>query len=197
MTALTSAFALASHESILTWLGAPSSFKEVADGLAVYSSLRGPERAGKMRDAIDSGGAGSTLTTLSMEFVFGKIWSREGLDRQRRSLVTIGILIALRQTDELKNHIRIGHDKRSKRERRSKKQFYRLPFTLAFRLLARPAMPSWTFYRKEPLRKDSIARANEHDRRNDRHCVWTQQRWLAPGSEIRPFEDILIRILKT
>lgn len=88
--------------------GAPSSSKGVAEGLAVYSSLRGHERAEKMRNAIDSGGVGSTLTTLSMEFVFGKIWSREGLDRQRRSLVTIGILIALRQTDELKNHIRIG-----------------------------------------------------------------------------------------
>jgi 4-carboxymuconolactone decarboxylase len=80
----------------------------VADGLAVYASLRGPARAKKMRDIIDSSSVGSTLTSLSMEFVFGNVWSREALDRRQRSLITIGILIALRQTNELKNHLRIG-----------------------------------------------------------------------------------------
>lgn len=48
------------------------------------------------------------MTALSMEFVFGRVWSREGLDRRQRSLVTIALLIGLRQTDELKNHLRIG-----------------------------------------------------------------------------------------
>jgi alkylhydroperoxidase/carboxymuconolactone decarboxylase family protein YurZ/AraC-like DNA-binding protein len=48
------------------------------------------------------------MTAMSMEFVFGQVWSRDVLDAKQRSLVTIGILIALRQTEELKNHFRIG-----------------------------------------------------------------------------------------
>ncbi len=80
----------------------------VLDGLAIYAGLRGTERADAMRQTVDSGDVGSTMTAMSMEFVFGQIWSRDVLDANQRSLVTIGILIALRQTEELKNHIRIG-----------------------------------------------------------------------------------------
>jgi 4-carboxymuconolactone decarboxylase len=43
-----------------------------------------------------------------VDSVFASIWTREGLERKQRSLVTIGILIALRQTVELKNHIEVG-----------------------------------------------------------------------------------------
>jgi alkylhydroperoxidase/carboxymuconolactone decarboxylase family protein YurZ/AraC-like DNA-binding protein len=80
----------------------------VLDGLAIYAGLRGTERAERMRRTVDSGDLGSTLMAMSMEFVFGQIWSRDVLDAKQRSLVTIGILIALRQTEELKNHVRIG-----------------------------------------------------------------------------------------
>jgi 4-carboxymuconolactone decarboxylase len=61
-----------------------------------------------MRSAIDSGTTGAALTALSMDFVFGQVWSRDGLQPSQRSLVTMAVLLALRQTAELKNHIRIG-----------------------------------------------------------------------------------------
>jgi 4-carboxymuconolactone decarboxylase len=80
----------------------------IAKGLAVYAKLRGEERARGMRLAIDADSVGSAMTALSMDFVFSQVWSRGGLDAKQRSLVTIAILLALRQTDELKNHIRIG-----------------------------------------------------------------------------------------
>jgi len=80
----------------------------VLHGLAIYAGLRGTERLERMRRTIDSGDLGSTMTAMAMEFVFGRVWSRGVLDAAQRSLVTIGILIALRQTEELKNHIRIG-----------------------------------------------------------------------------------------
>jgi 4-carboxymuconolactone decarboxylase len=80
----------------------------VLDGLAIYGGLRGTERAEEMRRTVDSGDVGSTMIAMSMEFVFGQVWSRDILDAQQRSLVTIAILIALRQTEELKNHIRLG-----------------------------------------------------------------------------------------
>jgi 4-carboxymuconolactone decarboxylase len=80
----------------------------VLDGIAIYAGLRGTERAEAMRRTVDSGDVGSTMIAMSMEFVFGQVWSRDVLNAQQRSLVTIAILIALRQTEELKNHIRLG-----------------------------------------------------------------------------------------
>ena len=41
---------------------------------------------------------------------FGRLWGREGLSRRERSLVTLGILIALRATDELKFHVQIARN---------------------------------------------------------------------------------------
>lgn len=38
--------------------------------------------------------------------VWGQLWTRPGLDRRSRSLLTIGILTALRAHDELAGHIR-------------------------------------------------------------------------------------------
>jgi 4-carboxymuconolactone decarboxylase len=80
----------------------------VLDGLAIYTGLRGTERAEAVRRRVDSGDVGSTMTAMWMEFAFGQVWSRDVLDAKQRSLVTIGILIALRQTEVLKNHIRIA-----------------------------------------------------------------------------------------
>jgi 4-carboxymuconolactone decarboxylase len=80
----------------------------VEAGLAVYAKLRGAHRAAGMRDTINAGAIGSDMTTLSMDFVFGRVWARGVLDPKQRSLVTIGLLIALRQTAELKNHINLG-----------------------------------------------------------------------------------------
>jgi len=80
-------------------------------GQAVYRQLRGNARARSMQKAMGAtrdGTFGAAMTTLSMDFVFGRVWARDGLNRRDRSLVTLGILIALRQTDELRNHIRIG-----------------------------------------------------------------------------------------
>jgi len=48
------------------------------------------------------------LLELSIDNVFGRLWGREGLSRRDRSLVTLGVLIALRATDELKFHFPIA-----------------------------------------------------------------------------------------
>ena len=45
---------------------------------------------------------------LSVDHVFGALWTRPGLDRRSRSLVTLGALIALRANDELKIHFQIA-----------------------------------------------------------------------------------------
>ncbi len=59
---------------------------------------------------VDFGGgfAPPELMDIGVESVFGRLWTREGLSRRDRSLVTLGILIALRATEEMDAHFRIA-----------------------------------------------------------------------------------------
>ena len=41
-----------------------------------------------------------------MEYAWGSIWSRPGLDHKTRSMITIAMLVAMGRLDELKLHIR-------------------------------------------------------------------------------------------
>ena len=57
---------------------------------------------------IPRGGFADELLEIGLENVFGRLWGRDGLSRRDRSLVTLGILIALRATDELAIHFKIA-----------------------------------------------------------------------------------------
>ena len=57
-----------------------------------------------------SGGFAPELMDIGIESVFGRLWTREGLARRDRSLVTLGILIALRASDELEAHFKIARN---------------------------------------------------------------------------------------
>ncbi|WP_311794503.1 carboxymuconolactone decarboxylase family protein [Ferirhizobium litorale] len=78
------------------------------DGAAIYSELRGAENSRRLLELSQGADAHAAIASLALDFVYGKVWSRDGLDRKQRSLVTIGVLIALRQFSELENHMRIG-----------------------------------------------------------------------------------------
>jgi 4-carboxymuconolactone decarboxylase len=54
-----------------------------------------------------SGFAGELLE-IGIDNLFGRLWGRDGLSRRDRSLVTLGMLIALRATDELAIHFEIA-----------------------------------------------------------------------------------------
>ena len=41
-----------------------------------------------------------------MQYAWGEIWSRPGLDHKQRSMLTIAMLVAMGKSDELKLHIR-------------------------------------------------------------------------------------------
>jgi len=43
---------------------------------------------------------------LITRYAWGEIWARPDLDRKTRSLITIGMMIALNRTDELRLHLR-------------------------------------------------------------------------------------------
>ena len=51
---------------------------------------------------------GRDISQLAQENVFGDLWARCGLSRRDRSLVTLGILIALRAENELRYHFPIA-----------------------------------------------------------------------------------------
>jgi len=53
---------------------------------------------------------GDELLEIGLDNVFGRLWARDGLSRRDRSLVTMGILIAMRATDEFKAHVTIGRN---------------------------------------------------------------------------------------
>ena len=63
-----------------------------------------PDDVTSLRD----GGLAEDLGDLSLDHVFGALWTRPGLDRRSRSLVTLGALIDLRASDELQAHFQIA-----------------------------------------------------------------------------------------
>jgi 4-carboxymuconolactone decarboxylase len=77
------------------------------DGLAVFNDLMPGLLPDGIKSLRDDGFAGE-LGELSLEHVFGALWTRCGLDRRSRSLVTLGALIALRAGEELKFHFPIA-----------------------------------------------------------------------------------------
>lgn len=46
------------------------------------------------------------LQEAAMEHAWGGVWTREGIDRKTRSIVTMSMLIALQAHAELKGHVR-------------------------------------------------------------------------------------------
>ncbi|GAY13720.1 carboxymuconolactone decarboxylase family protein [Mycobacterium sp. shizuoka-1] len=76
-----------------------------AEGLRVFREML----PGTLPDGdVEFGGFAPELMEIGVESVFGRLWTREGLSRRDRSLVTLGILIALRATDEMKAHFQIA-----------------------------------------------------------------------------------------
>jgi 4-carboxymuconolactone decarboxylase len=78
-----------------------------AEGLNVFKDMLPgliPDDATTLRDD----GIAGELLELGLDHVFGALWTRPGLDRRSRSLVTLGALIALRASEELKAHFTIA-----------------------------------------------------------------------------------------
>jgi len=73
-------------------------------GQKVRESVLGPAHAArttKNRTAFNA-----DFQDFLMEYAWGEIWSRPGLDKKLRSMLTIAMLVAMGKNDELKLHIR-------------------------------------------------------------------------------------------
>ena len=73
-------------------------------GLAVRRAVLGDahvERAAQGTSALER-----AFQDLVTRYAWGEIWTRPGLPRRTRSLVTLGMLVALGRFDELRFHLR-------------------------------------------------------------------------------------------
>jgi 4-carboxymuconolactone decarboxylase len=73
-------------------------------GLRVRREVLGDEH-------VDRAAEGTTELTapfqdLITRYAWGEVWSRPGLSRAERSMITLAALVALRQSDELAMHVR-------------------------------------------------------------------------------------------
>lgn len=77
-------------------------------GTETFARMMGQPAAERLSASADSGAYLSGLSQLALDFAFGAVWGRPGLEPRQRSLVVIGILISSRQYAELRNHVRIA-----------------------------------------------------------------------------------------
>jgi len=73
-------------------------------GLQTATEMVDATTLGRLQASLGSDAFGAKLGEFALEFAFGKVWTRAGLSRRDRSLVTLGILIGSRQIEELKIH---------------------------------------------------------------------------------------------
>lgn len=77
-------------------------------GAAFPQAARPPLEPGADPPDLRDGKIGEEAVEIGLVAVWASLWARDGLSRRDRSLVTLGILIALGAEDELRSHVRIG-----------------------------------------------------------------------------------------
>ncbi|QCR20214.1 carboxymuconolactone decarboxylase family protein [Agrococcus sp. SGAir0287] len=74
------------------------------EGLAIRKEVLGAEHVERSMAKVSP--FSRPVQDYVTEFCWGGIWSRDGLDRAERSLVNLGILVALNRSHELAVHVR-------------------------------------------------------------------------------------------
>jgi 4-carboxymuconolactone decarboxylase len=77
------------------------------EGLRQFRELI-PPSVFDVDSGVPEGAFAPELADLALSNVYGRLWARAGLDRRSRSLVTLGILIALRATEPLKINLLVA-----------------------------------------------------------------------------------------
>lgn len=77
------------------------------DGIQVRREVMGDDFVDAALERA-AGSDGEELQKHVTATVWGSVWTREGLSRRDRSLLNIGMLVALRATEELRGHVRGG-----------------------------------------------------------------------------------------
>lgn len=78
--------------------------KAFEDGLAMRKKVLGPDYVAKTLESADD--LLLPFQELLTEFAWGKVWTRPGLSLKTRSLLTLGMCIALNRPHEIRLHLR-------------------------------------------------------------------------------------------
>jgi 4-carboxymuconolactone decarboxylase len=73
-------------------------------GMAVRRAVLGDEHVDRAR--ADATEFSAEFQDLITRYAWGEIWTRPGLPRSTRSLLTIALMVALNRTEELRLHLR-------------------------------------------------------------------------------------------
>lgn len=78
-------------------------------GLALFGEVYGAEMAEGIKGYIESSDDfGVKQAEWTLDWAFGSVWTREGLDRKMRSCAVLGMLIGLRAAEEIQYHTKMG-----------------------------------------------------------------------------------------
>jgi 4-carboxymuconolactone decarboxylase len=77
-------------------------------GRAAMREMMGEDVAGRLIESAGSDTFGSVISRLAIDQAFGEIWTRPGLSRRERSLISMAVMIALRQPHEFSIHMKMG-----------------------------------------------------------------------------------------
>ena len=72
-------------------------------GELIMGELRGAEYLAER--AAQRNKFNDVLQDYAAEVCFGRVWSRPGLDRKQRSVITVAMLVALNRPAQLRNHL--------------------------------------------------------------------------------------------
>src|SRR6202789_3320502 len=74
-------------------------------GINEVREMRGNQAAAKLRSSAAAKSFRAPIPSYAVGQVFADIWSRPGLDRRSRSLVSMSVMIAMRQPHEFAIHM--------------------------------------------------------------------------------------------
>ena len=77
-------------------------------GINVVREMMGDQAAAKLSGSAGSNTFGAPIAAYAVDQVFADIWTRPGLDRRSRSLVSMSVMIAMRQPHEFAIHMGAG-----------------------------------------------------------------------------------------
>lgn len=78
-------------------------------GLKIFGEVFGKDLAEGLRAHVGQGTEfGAMQAQWAMEWAFGSVWARDELPRKMRSCAVLGMVIGLRQVDEIKYHTKMA-----------------------------------------------------------------------------------------
>jgi alkylhydroperoxidase/carboxymuconolactone decarboxylase family protein YurZ len=77
-------------------------------GLEIFQDVYGEAAVDGLKAYMETDDFGVEYAKWSTDFAFGTVWARDALERKMRSCAVLGMMIALRQSDEIRYHTKMG-----------------------------------------------------------------------------------------